>query len=94
MANAGNRNRAEQRKKPRREFHYNARIVADKDAPPIACMISDISEGGARIALAREVELPDMLVLLLTESGAARRQCRVIWRDGATIGVKFPDNPP
>jgi hypothetical protein len=86
------RNRAELRKKPRRQFHYNARILVDKDSPLIGCLISDISETGARIALEDDQTLPDTFMLLLTPSGGARRHCRVIWRDGLNVGVKFPEN--
>jgi PilZ domain len=93
MVVVGNyRNRAELRKKPRRQFHYTARIFIDKDSPPIACSISDISHSGARIALERADKLPDTFVLLLTANGGARRRCRVIWRDGTNVGVQFPDN--
>jgi hypothetical protein len=86
------RNHAELRKKPRRQFHYSARIHIDKDTPLIVCSISDISESGARLALEREETLPDAFTLLLTPSGEARRQCRVIWREGVLVGVKFPDS--
>ncbi len=85
------RNRAKLRKKPRRQFHYNARILIDTKTPPIACSISDISEIGARLSLASEHALPETFMLLLTANGGARRRCRVIWRDGLTMGVEFPD---
>ena len=49
------RNRAELRKKTRRQFHYDARIHVDKDTPLIACSISDTSESGARLALPRDL---------------------------------------
>lgn len=84
------RNHAELRKKPRRQFHYTARIVADKDAPALACSIQDISETGARIALEQDSELPETFLLLLTPNGHARRHCRIIWREGINIGVEFP----
>ncbi len=86
------RNRAELRKKPRRQFHYNAQILIDQKSPPIACSISDISESGARLSLEGEQALPDTFMLLLTRNGGARRQCRMIWRDGLTMGVEFPDH--
>jgi hypothetical protein len=93
MAAAGNpRNRAELRKKRRRHFDYRAKILKDKDSPALPCAISDISDSGARLNLKDDVELPDRFFLLLTANGAARRQCRLIWRDGTTVGVKFPDN--
>ena len=91
MVVVGNfRNHAELRKKPRRQFHYTARIITDQNAPPIACSISDISETGARLALERDSELPEKFLLLLTANGHAHRQCRVIWRTGVMIGVEFP----
>jgi hypothetical protein len=93
MVVVGNyRNRAELRKKPRRQFHYTARILVDKKTPPIACSISDISESGALLSLEAEQELPDTFMLLLTANGGARRSCRVVWRDGLTMGVEFPDH--
>jgi hypothetical protein len=93
MVGVGNyRNHAELRKKPRRQFHYTARILTGKEAPAIACSISDISDIGARLTLERDHELPETFMLLLTANGGARRQCRVVWRTGVTIGVEFPDH--
>ena len=90
MVVVGNyRARAELRKKPRRQFHYNAKVLTeDKQVYP--CAIADISESGARIVLATECELPKRFVLLLTRAGEARRYCRLVWRDGLTAGVEFP----
>jgi hypothetical protein len=91
MVVVGNfRNRAELRKKPRRAFHYNARILTGGEAPAVVCSIADISEIGARLALERETEIPDEFVLLLTPKGTPRRNCRVVWRDGLALGVEFP----
>jgi hypothetical protein len=95
MVVVGNfRNRAELRKNARRQFHYTARIIAGKNTPPITCSISDISERGARIALEGDGEVPDTFILLLTADGGARRQCRVVWRDGVSVGVEFPEARP
>jgi len=90
MVAVGNsRRRAEQRKKPRRQFNYNAKILADKKGPSCACSISDVSETGARIVLERDIELPSYFILLLTPRGDARRRCRVVWRTELTVGVEF-----
>jgi hypothetical protein len=86
------RTRAELRRKPRRQFHYSARILMDKNGPPRECSIADISETGARLLLAGDEEVPDRFVLLLTATGDARRVCRVVWRTGLTVGVEFPDS--
>jgi hypothetical protein len=92
MVMTGNyRSRAELRKKPRRPFHYPARILTDGTTPPQKCTVADVSQTGARIVLEADGELPDRFILLLSRNGAPRRRCRVIWRDGATVGVEFSD---
>jgi hypothetical protein len=94
MVVVGNyRNRAELRKKPRRHFHYGARIFTNKETPTIKCSIVDISESGARLELKRNEELAEAFVLLLTPDGSALRHCRVVWRDGLAVGVKFAEHP-
>jgi hypothetical protein len=83
------RTHAEQRKKPRRLFKYNAKIVAGKGKPQLNCLVVDVSEGGARICLARDVEVPAIFTLLLTRDGGARRFCQTLRRDGMVLGVRF-----
>jgi PilZ domain len=53
------------------------------------CAVSDISDRGARINVHDIDAIPDSFVLLLAENGAARRECRVIWRKPREVGVKF-----
>jgi len=90
MVVVGNyRNRAELRRKPRRQFHYDASILLDDKSSPCACALADISETGARIVLESERELPERFILLLSRGGEARRRCRVVWRNGLTVGVEF-----
>jgi hypothetical protein len=91
MASAGNaRNQVELRRKPRRQFHYHARILTEGDKL-FACAISDISETGARLQLVDERKLPERFILLLTPNGDARRHCRLVWRNGLFVGVEFPN---
>jgi hypothetical protein len=85
--------RSELRRKPRRNFHYNASVLLDGTSPPQPCAISDISETGARITLKHECELPERFILLLTRGGEARRHCRLIWHNGLSVGVAFPTPP-
>ena len=87
-------NRAELRRKSRRQFHYNASVLLDGKSSPRPCAIADISETGARIMLEKECNLPDRFILLLTRSGEARRHCRLVWRDGLAAGVEFPAPHP
>ncbi|HLN36892.1 MAG TPA: PilZ domain-containing protein [Xanthobacteraceae bacterium] len=83
-------NRSELRRKPRRQFHYNAGVLLDGTSPPHPCAIADISQTGARLVLENECELPERFILLLTRGGEARRHCRLVWRDGLAAGVEFP----
>ena len=82
----------ELRKKPRRQFHYRAKILIDKKGTARACSISDISHSGARLLLEKDEKLPPRFLLLLSAPGGARRICRLVWRNGLTIGVEFCDN--
>ena len=88
---AGRRAVNELRKKPRRQFHYQARILTSPNAKPSACAIADISQSGARIVLAVDEELPRRFLLLLSSRGGARRICRVVWREGLSLGVEFAE---
>jgi hypothetical protein len=91
MVVVGNfRKGAELRKKPRRQFHYNANLLIEGEKIPCPCAITDISDSGARLQLEAECELPERFILLLTKGGEARRHCRVVWRDGLFVGVEFP----
>ena len=90
MVMTGNyRSRAELRKKPRRPFHYAAKILVDGTTPPQKCTIADVSQTGARIVLEADNELPDRFVLVFARDGTPRRRCRVVWRNGTTVGVEF-----
>jgi hypothetical protein len=82
----------ELRKKPRRQFHYQAKILISADWPPLPCAIADVSQSGARIVLESDAELPPEFLLLLSAQGGARRICRLVWRDGPNIGVEFRDS--
>jgi hypothetical protein len=55
------------------------------------CVMSDISEGGARLELPPGTDPPQMFVLALTEDGSLRRTCEVRWRRDGAIGVRFVD---
>lgn len=79
----------ERRQVARRVINRVAQYQAD-GALPRGCMVTDISEGGAR--LYAETGMPDAFTLHVTgDDGALRRDCRVVWRLGGECGVKFTD---
>ena len=53
------------------------------------CVLSDISDSGARIDVEDSGKVPDRFFLFLSSNGAARRVCRVMWRKPTQLGVKF-----
>ena len=57
---------------------------------PRPCMVTDISDGGAR--LYSEIDMPPVFTLSVSRDGEnMRRECRVVWRLGGELGVEFID---
>lgn len=83
----------ERRKHRRDAINRIAKLQADVGTLPRDCMITDISEQGARL-FADAIEVPDQFMLLISGDNEARRECRVVWRLGGEIGVSFVDAAP
>lgn len=67
-----------------------AAVVLHADWTPVRCIIWDMSDGGARLAIAHPVaELPRRFSLLLTKDATVRRNCEIVWTDDRFVGVKF-----
>jgi hypothetical protein len=73
----------------RRKFLRYTAWVALNAEQRHGCVVSEVSDSGARIDVQDSKILPDHFVLLLTNTGAARRYCRVMWRKPTQVGVKF-----
>jgi PilZ domain len=80
----------EYRREARRARFYAAWLDAGAGAPLQEVTVADISSGGARLMLAT-AGTPDAFTLILSRDGAVRRACKVMWRRGAEVGVKFAD---
>jgi hypothetical protein len=72
----------------RRAIRYTAWVALEGEQLH-GCVLSDISDSGARIDVEASKTLPDRFVLLLSSRGTPRRHCRVIWREPTQIGVTF-----
>jgi PilZ domain len=67
-----------------------AAVVLQAGSATVRCVIWDISDGGARLAIAHPTaELPRTFSLLLTKDASVRRNCEVVWTDRRFVGVKF-----
>jgi PilZ domain len=78
----------DKRKSIRRPIRYSAWVVLEGDALH-GCVMTDISDTGARLDVDETKPIPDQFTLLLSMNGGARRKCRVIWRKPRQIGVSF-----
>lgn len=80
----------ESRKTARRWMRRSATVVFDAGREPINCIIFDISDGGARLAIAHpSSEIPHSFTLLLFKDGSLQRECEIVWHDNRYVGVKF-----
>ncbi|MGH6726766.1 MAG: PilZ domain-containing protein [Pseudolabrys sp.] len=78
----------EKRRTRRQPMRYTA-WVALTPTERHGCVVSDVSDTGARIDAQDTKILPDCFVLMLTSTGSARRYCRVMWRKPTQVGVIF-----
>jgi hypothetical protein len=78
----------DKRKSQRRAMRYTAWVVLAGNKLH-GCILSDISDTGARIGVEDSKIIPDDFMLLLSGNGSARRRCRVVWRKPAQVGVTF-----
>jgi len=82
------------RKQRRRPMQRSAAVVLQAAWTPVRCVIWDMSDGSARLAISYPIaELPCSFTLLLTKNASVRRNCEVVWTDQRFVGVRFvPDS--
>jgi PilZ domain len=76
----------------RKSFERVVALDLGDGSPSTKCEVLDISDGGARLRplMGSPKALPEKFILLLSTCGKVRRDCRVIWRSAAELGVQFP----
>lgn len=80
----------ERRKLRRHVINRVAQYHCGLGTLPRACMVTDISESGARPY--SENDMPETFTLSVTGDHAEiRHECRVVWRLGGEYGVEFTD---
>ena len=78
------------RRDRRQPMRRHAAVVTGAREPPLRCVVWDISNSGARLAVARPImTLPPRFVLQLDKDGRVQRKCEVVWTDASFVGVKF-----
>jgi hypothetical protein len=79
----------ERRKAPRRVINRMAEFQTGLGALPRTCMITNISDTGARL-FTEIVDVPERFTLSVSGEGVtSRHECRVVWRLGGELGVEF-----
>jgi hypothetical protein len=73
----------DRRRSTRHDVQYLAQIDTGSGAGPLSVIICDISNGGAKLTVGAQHEVPDEFVLWF------RRRCRVARRSDGQIGVQF-----
>ncbi|WP_407153866.1 PilZ domain-containing protein [Bradyrhizobium sp. STM 3557] len=53
------------------------------------CLVQNISSAGARITLDEAATLPATVRLAFSRDARTGHLCRVVWRRGSSVGVKF-----
>ena len=66
----------------------NAKIIVPRLSSVISCTVKNLNSGGACLKLANTFGVPETFDLTF-EHGRTRRPCRVVWRTGDMLGVKF-----
>ncbi len=85
----------EDRKTVRRFRRRAATLTFGDQMPSAECVIWDISEGVAPLAVALPLaDLPPHFTLNLFNDESVQRKCGVVWMDKRFVGVKFTGNLP
>jgi hypothetical protein len=79
------------RRMRRRAFAHKALVCSPEGKPLLDCHLRDVSDGGARLAVAPAdlAKLPAEFILVLTSGARVRRECRVVWRSQNEAGIRF-----
>jgi hypothetical protein len=76
------------RRSERRECKRVAKIQFGTGSLPRDCMITDVSDGGAKI-IAEYFDIPTEFTIIFSTGNP--RQCRLAWRIGCELGAEFID---
>jgi PilZ domain len=79
----------DRRKNFRVEWNSPAKIYSCDGHVASSCILSNFSNGGARLTGVRTVGIPDDFVLRVKSSHSPLHKCRVLWRTDDTLGVEF-----
>jgi hypothetical protein len=82
------------RKATRKALHYPVAIEMGEGESARICMLSDVSDTGARLTLESPESVPDDFMMRLSHDGKTTRECHVVWRSGHQLGIQFKKEIP
>jgi PilZ domain-containing protein len=77
------------KREARKSLRQPAWLTLDGGFAVRHCLVQNISSAGARIALEDAATLPATVRLAFSRDARTGRVCRVVWRRGSFVGVKF-----
>ncbi|MBB2964961.1 PilZ domain-containing protein [Methylobacterium sp. R2-1] len=79
---------SEKRQEARKRTFLKGRILFNKGASTMDCLIRDLSEAGARLELSETSTLPEVFDLYIQQKDATLRST-LRWRRDGAVGVAF-----
>jgi hypothetical protein len=83
---------ANHRRTQRRRALLGATITFNHGNSTVECLIRDISDSGARLAVPEAVTLPAAFELSIPRKNK-RRPVQMLWRRADVVGVRFAEQP-
>jgi PilZ domain len=78
----------EARRTARARTFLQARVSYGEGAISAECMVSQLSQTGARLTVASAVALPDVFDIAIPQRAIARRG-KLVWREDDQVGIDF-----
>jgi hypothetical protein len=80
----------DKRREPRQNIKIRCWLMIEQGQAPIEAWIRDVSNSGARAAIASsDLKLPEQFTLAFTADLKVRRSCQLAWHTGNQFGVRF-----
>jgi hypothetical protein len=77
----------DRRSEPRRRVdNFLLKLDPGRGRAPITCFVWDVSEGGTRLKLSENIDLPPVVHVII---GNVRKAARVVWREADHVGLQY-----
>ena len=80
---------SDRRKNHREDFHPPGLICSLDGSIIDECVLADMSDGGAKLVIDAQTQLPEEFILILSKGAKVHRNCKLSWRKKKFCGVRF-----